>query len=395
MKFYYVVIVIVFCILAGITYSIRDEQSTFWGIADTKEIVINSESSVDIDEIKVVPGQSILRGEILVVLRDQKLEMKISDITYQLDELTSQQAARANLSKTEILQLSTEQKAHVNTLKAQIQELQSQYAINHKLVAELKSIKVENPDEKKGNENSPYFIKLQQLKAELAVALDSSRIMMNRLHSEQAYSTDPLSEKIKGLKSELQLLTEQKERLIKIAPIDGVIGTVDFKEGEKASPFAPIITIHEGSPSLIKGYIPENALSLAEIGQPVTITSFSGKLAAVKGTIVGVGSRIVEYPERMRMVPDVKMWGREVTVRIPEHNRLLLGEKVKIVLSSTVRTTNARSLPVENTTAMRIANSRVDVADTLAYDRDSNKTQVSNNSAKDKKIQCSSKKGQP
>ncbi len=51
------------------------------------------------------------------------------------------------------------------------------------------------------------------------------------------------------------------------------------------------------------------------------------------GTVVGVGSRIVEYPVRLRKHPDLQVWGREVVIKIPENNQFILGEKV--VISST------------------------------------------------------------
>ena len=50
----------------------------------------------------------------------------------------------------------------------------------------------------------------------------------------------------------------------------------------------------------------------------------------VEGDVVGVGSRIVEYPVRLRKRQDIQIWGREVLIKIPENNAFLLGEKVRI-----------------------------------------------------------------
>jgi hypothetical protein len=50
----------------------------------------------------------------------------------------------------------------------------------------------------------------------------------------------------------------------------------------------------------------------------------------VQGEVVGIGTRIVEYPVRLRKVPEVQMWGREVNIRIPPNSGFLLGEKVVI-----------------------------------------------------------------
>ncbi len=48
------------------------------------------------------------------------------------------------------------------------------------------------------------------------------------------------------------------------------------------------------------------------------------------GQVVGVGSRIVPYPKRLSKHQDLQLWGREILVRIPEQNDLILGEKVMI-----------------------------------------------------------------
>jgi hypothetical protein len=119
-----------------------------------------------------------------------------------------------------------------------------------------------------------------------------------------------------------------------LARISGMIGTVDFKEGEKVAPFTPILTLHTISPSFIRGYIHENAYSKVELGKKVIISSLDVKKIKISGEVIGVGSRIVEYPVRLRKYPDLQMWGREVTIKIPEGNKLLLGEKVAISIPS-------------------------------------------------------------
>jgi hypothetical protein len=62
------------------------------------------------------------------------------------------------------------------------------------------------------------------------------------------------------------------------------------------------------------------------------VLSGHDKTNRTPGEIVGVGARIVEYPERLRKRPDILIWGREIIVRLPPENRFLLGEKVRISL---------------------------------------------------------------
>ena len=54
--------------------------------------------------------------------------------------------------------------------------------------------------------------------------------------------------------------------------------------------------------------------------------------------ITGLGSRIVEIPDRLRKNPDLKTYGREVLISIPPTNFFLQKEKVILnLLKSTSR----------------------------------------------------------
>jgi multidrug resistance efflux pump len=308
----------------------------FYGVADAQEIVINDEQAVEIKKIRVVPGQEVKSGDTLIEITRPDLDLKIAEIGRQLSELQTQKSAHVNLSQSEILRFKTQQEARIVELKAQIRELEAQYDINRELVSELRSInKGETSTSEGGDSANPIVIKIQQLKRELALAQDTAQINMRRLKGELSYAGDPLAERVKGLKKELEMLMEEKEKLYKIAHINGLIGAVNFKEGEKVSPFTPIVTLHTESPSYILGYIHENTYSRVYVGQKVSVHSIGDKAHSVAGEVVGVGSRIVEYPTRLRKSPDIQLWGREVTIKIPDTNTFLLGEKVMISLIDT------------------------------------------------------------
>jgi hypothetical protein len=44
--------------------------------------------------------------------------------------------------------------------------------------------------------------------------------------------------------------------------------------------------------------------------------------------VIGMGHRIVEIPERLRKIPEIKTYGREVLIQIPSDNKFLQKEKV-------------------------------------------------------------------
>jgi multidrug resistance efflux pump len=331
MKRFYIVLLIALVAVAMMTAYYKSETYRFYGIADTKEIVVNYNLPVQIKQINVVAGQPIQRGDTLVVLDQPELSMKINTISHSLEELKTTRASQSTRSRSEIRQLQAEQIAHVNEIKSQIRKLEAEYELNKKLIAELRSVPRDGLDhsDSTNDMSNPMLIEIAELKKELESARDPSQIMIERLNGELKGSEDPLAIQVERLTKELAMLNDEKEKLIILAPMDGVVGSVTFKEQEKVSPFDTIMTLHGESPSYVKGYIHENVHSSVSVGQTVVIHSLADKFSSA-GVVVGVGSRIVEYPIRLRKHQDVVMWGKEVVVRIPDDNRFLLGEKVVI-----------------------------------------------------------------
>ncbi|MDB5051937.1 MAG: hypothetical protein JWO30_5008 [Fibrobacteres bacterium] len=320
--------------LIGLTAFYRSEPDTLYGIADTKEIAVSSRSPVEIRRIYVEQGRMVARGDTLLELYNPELEQDISRISHELNELRTRKTAHATLSKSEIRQLRAEQQERVGGLRDEIRELEAQLELNKQLVSQLRSLDKDKASAKQEDDaGNPVRIKLESLRKMLELAGDPSRIYVDRLSNALSSSGEPLVEQVRRLEDELGMLQEEKSGLIMTAQIHGLIGSVNFKEGEKVPAFAPILTLHAESPSFVRGYIHEDVYSRVAVNQKVTVQSSHDGKSRIAGEVVGVGARIVEYPERLRKRSDIQIWGREIIVRLPPDNRFLLGEKVTIALS--------------------------------------------------------------
>ena len=333
MKRFYVICTVVTGALIGITVFFQSEPTQFYGIADTKETIINSDAPVEIKKIAVVQGQSVDVGDTLAILDRPELTIKINEISHMLSEYKARVLRATDLSITERKKLKAEQDERINEITAQINELEVKYEMNKKLVAELRSVKTTGlePDD---SSTHPILAQIKSLRQLLELARNPSNIEIERITKQlmSGGKDDPLEVQVQRLSDELKLLQAEKQKLVMVSQIHGMIGSVKFKEGEKVSPFDTIITLHAAAPSYIKGYIHENVYSQVAVGDTVTAKSASDEKQGIKGTVVGVGSRIVDYPERLRRRQDIPIWGREVIIKIPENNNLLLGEKVLIAV---------------------------------------------------------------
>lgn len=329
MKIFYTVCICLVIALTIVTINIRRESTNFYGIAETKEMVINAEFGVEIKEMRVTPGQSVKAGDTLMEMRSPEIDLKISEYSHLINEMETRSKTQANLSKSEIRQTKTENEARFIEILSELQELQSQYEINRKLMKQLRSI---NTEDHGTSDSNPTLIRIQNLKKELSRINKSNSIIDENLRSQISFGVDPLKEMLKQYQDQLRLYNELKQKLFIIAPNDGIIGAIHYKKGEMVPAFDSIATLHSKSPSFILGYIHENIYSSVALGQKVLVHSITDKKNAIEGEVIGVGTRIVEYPIRLRAVQDYLMWGREVTIKLPPNNSFLLGEKVRISL---------------------------------------------------------------
>ncbi|MBM4055956.1 MAG: hypothetical protein FJ264_15090 [Planctomycetes bacterium] len=274
-------IAIAIIVIISVHYK-KGTSTEFCGIAETREIIINSDRAVEVEKIYVLPGQSVNKGDPLVMLISRELDKEINDISYKL------------------------------------KELQAQYSVNKELVSELKSLQKYFTYANKTADQPPIHIKTEVLPQEN--------------HGDSGSDKNPFKTHIQRLERELELLGEEKQKLSVFSQIAGKIGAVLCRTGEQISPYDAILKIHTISPGHITGYIREDMSTLVYIGQKAKIVSVSNPSNQLNGEVVSVGHRTIKFPKRLgnwnrRSEP---CYGREVLVKIPEDNRLLLGEKVII-----------------------------------------------------------------
>jgi HlyD family secretion protein len=312
-------------VLVFTTIEMRNESTSFLGLADTTEIIINSESPVEIKKMRITPGQGVKKGDTLVELSSYELEIRINETRHLIDELKTKSSAQVTLTKAQEREMRLQVQNEINQLNADLDPKIADY--NQKMAMldiVMHGKKINNP----GKDAS--LVEIESLKKQIEHKKDSIEILIQSIRSQGAYAGLPLEDQRKRAQEDLRLLEEEKKKLFIVSPISGLIGTVYFKDGERASPFTTIATLHGQSPMFINGFIHENAYTMVKVGQQVRIESLTEPKVTLIGTVTGVSSRIVEYPVRLRKISDLQMWGRQIIIKIPENNRLLMGEKVII-----------------------------------------------------------------
>ena len=320
-------------ILVGLSWFYQGETTTFYGVAEASETAVSIESPVEILSIPVVPGVKVRQGDTLVRLRRPELALRISELARELEGVAGKASETTSTIDRQVADIRAGLESRRNQLQFEIQNLTNERNRNRELASRLKSLP-RIPAQ--SDTADAMLLRINSLQRELDMAQATAQQKINMLLGSQG--TQQRSGKVErvSLEEEMSLLRTEESRLVICSREDAIVGSVNFHVGEKVSPFTPILTLSPQSPTLVKGYIHEKVYNRIAMGDSVVVISANERSGEVRGEVVGVGARIVEFPVRLRKIPELLVWGREVTIRIPGANHFLLGEMVSIRSKSTM-----------------------------------------------------------
>ena len=323
-NFHLVAIVFILAGLSFINWQYGNETFVFFGFAENKEMEIRLDHPSVIEKIYVTPGKKVNKGDLLMVVNRSRLELEQSDLAHEIASLESELRIWESNIQSSINQLLASRAAKESEIQTQIAQLESEISIKESLLKDLESFRPAK--DKKGR--SPNTIKIEGLKKELRLALKPIDAQIRKLRKELHATENPTKIQIQKLKNELGFVNNEEEEMSILAPSDGVIGSVFCKEGEQFSPYNTLMTFYRKNPTQVKSYVLESLILNVNVGDSVMVQSGVQSGSISKGVVIGMGSRIVEIPERLRRNPDFKTYGREIQIEISPDNSFLQREKV-------------------------------------------------------------------
>ncbi|MBL7032846.1 MAG: efflux RND transporter periplasmic adaptor subunit [Candidatus Delongbacteria bacterium] len=313
-----------------IVVNFRSVVTDFYGIAESSEVEISYESATIVRQISVIPGQEIGAGQLLVELEQPDLTVELNRVRHRLEEVTADREIWFKQTVARIAELEALQLAATSELDYQLLETRARFRMNRELATGLPSLGVRSTAvENDSRAENPLLLEIERLEAARPLVVEPYRIQIARL-AEELQTADPQQIEINRLTRELILLEKKLAQLTFKATTPGLIGAVNFKNGETVPPYSAILTLHSRAPLFVRGYIHENSHNQVAVGQTVRLVSLTDNGYQIPGEIAGVGSRIVSFPTRLAKRPAVTIWGREVMIRISQENNFLLGEKILI-----------------------------------------------------------------
>ena len=304
----------------------KGSSSTNIGITDAKVHKISSEKPGLIKNIRVVPGQEIKAGDLLVQMENNVLEMDMVKLQIKIAALKKEKVEKATLVQSKIDFLQAEGGIKSEEFQSEIQQIKSELALNRRLTEQFSAVNVGNVN---AAEINPQELKIESLQEKSKLHHQAINIKIKELVKDNASELMVLENEIDLKVRELELLLSEKQKLNKYATFSGVVESVFVKSGEQIEAYAPIISINPIHPSSVVGYMVGAKAREIPIGAQVNIASYDHKSITTTGEIIGFGA-VTELPELLQKATAVKAFGREVFIKIPENNLFATGEKVLI-----------------------------------------------------------------
>lgn len=321
----YLVIPLAVWALCSIYGYLNRSTASFYGVAENQETQINLDYPVTVNKIYVTQGQFVQKGALLIEVTRTAFDFKMSDLTHNIAELQAQDRLNIAEIRGELERLRAERAEKTGEIQAEIRLLESERTLNRNLFRDLKSLSV--PDSLT-EDASPYTAKLQTLRDELRLAAEPFDVEIARLQQTLKIASAPAQTQVSKLKKEIDLYHKEQERLKIFAPADGLVGSIHCRIGENIPDFTPLISFYEQNPNTVVAYVHESMILQIRVGDSLNVVSSLHPAERCRGRVSGLGHRVVEIPERLRKIPEIKTYGREILIEIPADNNFLQKEKV-------------------------------------------------------------------
>ncbi len=328
-NYFIIVWVIIGISLFVISLHYRKQSDAIVAQVEPQKTAISFQKPVKIKAIYVIPGQEVEEGELLMELERPDLLYDIEQVNNELNAVMQERKLLIDQINSQMRMATLENQNKVKSLEAEILQLETKIKLNKDLVSSLEKT---GQSAQKNEESSIQSIPYLQLEALRKERKQLHSIYQQRIAQLKERKTNELSIfdlKIEMLRKEIDLLHQEINYLKSYAPLNGTIGDVMAQLGELIPPYETIISIYEKYPRIIKAYMNEKNRYNLNVGDAVLVES-SNRTYHINGKVAEIGSRIVTYPGRLLVDQQIKIWGQEIFIEIPEENQFLNGEKVYV-----------------------------------------------------------------
>lgn len=316
--------------LAACIWIARDFQgqssNSFFGIAETEPQVLNFDHDIAVQEVFVKAGDSVKKGDTLAVFTRADLDKTEAEWRSEITQAETERAAETAVLEKEKALVAARLRAETRELLGEIQVLRTEDSLRNTYRKNIYGDLGTPP------ENKLTVEKIAALQKDIAALEAQANEELRVLEAKQAAHRSVAAAKTIQSQTEIGFVRAERGRLLLISPIDGYVEEMFFGKNALVPAHRDLIKINPLVPNRITGFIHEAAEVPFAIGQQVELFSSARPSLKARGIIVGSNPKMTELPLRLRKFIEVRSWGREVFIQLPDTNRFYISEKITITL---------------------------------------------------------------
>lgn len=300
--------------------------NTFFGIAETESQTLNFDRDIAVQDVRVKAGDFVKKGDTLAIFARADLDKTEAERRGDMARTATEQAAENTILEKEKELVQTRLQAKVREIGSQIGLLQTEDSLK---TAYRKNIYA---DLTAASENKLVREKIATLQKEIADQQAQAREELRLLDARQTANRSIALAKTGQSQTEIGFVQTERGRLLLLAPIDGYVEEIFFGKNALLPAHRDLMKINPLMPNRIVGFIHEAADVPFYVGQTVELSSTTRPQIKSTGIIVGSNPKLTELPLRLRKFIELRTWGREVFIQLPEQNGFYISEKIAILL---------------------------------------------------------------
>jgi multidrug resistance efflux pump len=312
------------CIWIARDFEGQSAQS-FFGIAETEPYTLNFDHDIAVRELRVKTGDLLKKGDTLAIFERVDLDRAESESRADLVQTNTESAAEYRILEKEKALVTARMQAKLRELQSQMRLLRTEDSLK---TAFRKNIYTDLPTP----DNQIVTDKIAALRKEMTDVETEAEEELRVLSARQSATREVAAAKSGQAQAELGFVRAERNRLLLVSPIDGYVEGIFFGKNALVPAHRDLLKINPLAPNRIIGFIHEAAEVPFSVGQTVELASFNRPEVTTQGTIVGSNPKMSELPLRLRKLAEVRSWGREVFIQMPEQNAFFISEKINITL---------------------------------------------------------------
>ncbi|MBK9271539.1 MAG: biotin/lipoyl-binding protein [Saprospiraceae bacterium] len=321
-----------FLAILGIIYIYNQmmglSQTHFFGSTEAEEIQVKPEFDGRIKQIHVNPGQTVRQGDTLLVLEVFDFDKRKADLNQQIQMAEFANRVDQNINTQEKKILEAEYRYKLSELQNELSELEQQAGIQKELKNKVSSVF----DLKSNGQSSLLQTEMEGIRKQIKDLETEKSARMAAIDQFAYKKSGGHRAYLNAQKSEMNFLDQEYQNRYILSTLNGMIGEFYFHPGDFIDSRSVIFSITSSKPSKVKAFLPESSELIPQIGRKVFLQSSYRTEVSDSGAIIYVYPTISELPYRLRKIPEMRAYGRELYIALPPDNPFFVGEKVRIDL---------------------------------------------------------------